>query len=290
MRIMLTGHAGFIGSRLLKKLLELGHEIIGIDNFSTGKKENIFRHKNLFSYEHDLKNWSMTKVIISDTKPEVIFHLAGSASVPESFKKSREFFENNVMATNNLLCSIDPKITKKIIFASSSSVYGNMAGENVLESYADTAKQYSPYAFTKMNCERLFEMFYKLYEINYTVLRYFNVYEGSGKGRGVIDKWINQKNNNEEILQFGNTERDYTHVDDIVKANIAAIDYYQNPINPKKTFNVGTGKKTSLNDIANNLGIKPIMSATRAEDIQVCTANINLAKIYLNYKPSIFGE
>lgn len=285
MRILITGHAGFIGSKLAKRLLLMDHEVFGIDNFSTGKQERIDfgpKLKNkLTTIQCDLKDYDTTEKYIRKIQPAIVFHLAAKTSVPDSFINPREYWLNNVDATYNLLVAISHlDRSPKFIFASSSSVYGSQAKHNVTESDSQGASQLSPYALTKMICENTIRMESRLKNFPFIILRYFNVYSNTSEGRGVVDKWISAREKGESIYQYGNTLRDYTHVEDIVTANILAMTYIYSD-----TFNIGSGRGISLSSLATYLKVTPIQRNSRFGDITCCTADIAKARRELNYVP-----
>ena len=282
MRILVTGHAGFIGSALTNRLLSLGHTVTGIDNFSRGSKLKIDENfsDRLISYSCDLLNQDRLSQILFRERPSIVFHLAAKTSVPESFKDPRGFWENNVTATNNLLeVAIDLGVDK-FVFASSSSVYGNCATLNTPESSFTGAQQLSPYAFSKAVCERTIRFARSHRSLNYSILRFFNVYDRKGGGRGVIDTWINAAKSGGTIAQYGNTIRDYTHVEDIVTACVLAMGS-----SVSDTYNIGSGEAISLSQLATNLKVNPLIGPARMGDIQECSADISKARSELGYTP-----
>jgi nucleoside-diphosphate-sugar epimerase len=282
MRILTTGGSGYIGSRLVKKLLEQEHDVVVFDNFSTGKRENLELHNNLFVFDQDLKDADGLKVLIRSLSPfDIVFHLAASASVPESIKYPQKFWENNVTATSNLLNAIDLKHSK-LIFASSSSVYGDKAKKNVKESDADNSHQLSPYAFTKITGERLIEMYHRIYGLKYNILRFFNVYDGEGFGRGVIDQWVREKKQGIKSVQFGNVARDFTHVNNIVHGLIASMDS-GGVIGG--AYNIGEGHCICLDRIAEILDVDTEWTSWKSCDVKECSADITKAKDFLGYQP-----
>lgn len=280
MKILITGHAGYIGSRLTKELLRLGHTIFGMDNFSTGKREKIINDNFLTTIECDLRDLDLLKSNIRNIEPDYIFHLAAAASVPDSILRPHHYWENNVTATSNLLQAINKQVTRKIIFSSSSSVYGTHAGASVKEYDTDQARQLSPYAFSKITCERMFELFYRLYGIEYVALRYFNVYDGEGGGRGVIDKWTREKNAGINSAQYGNVKRDFTKIENVINANILAMNS-----SVLGSFNIGEGKLQSLDEIAIKLNIHPRRLPAKDCDVQECSADLSKSNALLNYYP-----
>ena len=264
MKILLTGHRGFIGTYLKSSFELLGAEVLGID-----KKDGAeFDITNLFS----LIGW------FEGFKPDIVCHHAASVSVPESIKNPRQHWSNNVNGTANILEAMRITQTKKIIFASSSSVYGSNAKKNVTENDAVIADQLSPYAASKAICEKLIETYSKVYGIKYINFRYFNIF-GTG-GRGVISKWKSQNPNS--VTRCGNTERDYTHISNVEFANIAALEANESAWND--VYNIGCGKTTSLEHLSEEMGLNAREIEALDCDVKCCSANIHKAKKQLKYQ------
>jgi len=264
MKILLTGHKGFIGSYLKSSFELLGCEVFGVD-----KKDGA---------EFDITNLFSLIGIFEQFKPDIVCHHAASVSVPESIKNPRDHWFNNVEGTTNVLEAMRITKTNRIIFASSSSVYGSNAKKNVIENDAIIADQLSPYAASKAICEKLIETYSKVYGIKYINLRYFNVF-GKG-GRGVIAKWNERKKAIE--TQNGNTERDYTHISNIEFANVAALEASESAWND--VYNIGCGKTTSLTNLAALMGVETEEKQSLDCDVQCCSANVHKAKKLLKYQ------
>ncbi len=205
MKILIAGWRGFIGSHLTERLLELGHEVIGIDNGSTGK----YRNSKVTGLHIDLCN---TPEI--DLKGvEAVFHVAAVARIPQSYDRPQHYYYNNVVSTLNLLEACRKQGVKKFIYSSSSSVF----------------EPNNPYAHSKLIGEELCEMYFHLYGMDIQILRYFNVYGNrmaSGGYATVLQKFKDRKDKNEPLIIFGdgNQKRDFTFVDDIVNANLLMLE------------------------------------------------------------------
>lgn len=244
MRFAVIGGAGFIGSYLTKRLLNDNHSVLVIDNLHTGKKENLENLENLEFYNIDIRNYQELDETLKNL--DGIFHEAALTVVKDSFEKPKEYHDVNVAGTGNIF-KIAKKRGIKVVYASSSSVYGNVEKIPIIEDFEKNP--INPYGKTKLEDELLAEK-YTLNNSEIIGLRYFNVY---GKGQtgsyaGVITKFLENIRLQKplKIHGGGNQIRDFIHVSDITKANIAAM---ESKIK-KGFFNIGTGKGTSINDLA----------------------------------------
>ena len=255
--ILITGGAGFIGSHIADSLIE-NNNITIIDNLSTGKI------KNLKYPEHD--NLKLIKADICKTNLDdltsgidYIFHLAAMASVPLSVENPVECNEINVNATVKLLNSAVNNDVKKIVFSSSSAVYGE--NRNMPLKETEPPMPTSPYAASKASCEQYLKSFYESYGLNYTALRYFNVFgpkqDKNSQYAAVIPNFISAllEGRKAEIYGDGEQTRDFVYVGDIVKANISACESDFNGV-----LNVASGEKITINRlyeiVKNTLGIQ----------------------------------
>jgi UDP-glucose 4-epimerase len=245
MKFVVTGGVGFIGSNIVKLLVKKGHNVDIIDNLHTGKKENIIEVIDQVNfYQIDIRNKEDLEKVIKNY--DGIFHEAALTAVPESFQKPQEYHDVNVVGTKNIF-DIAEKEKIRVVYASSSSIYGNAKSIPIKEN-ADK-KPINPYGQTKLDDEDLAE---KNSRNNFSIigLRYFNVYGigQTGSYAGVITKFLkNIKNQKPFIINGdGNQIRDFIHVEDIAKANLVAMESkIKNGF-----FNVGTGIPTSINDLA----------------------------------------
>jgi len=245
MKYVVTGGAGFIGSNIVKLLVEKGHKVIIIDNLHTGSLSRLkeIEDKIIF-YKIDIRNSEKLMEIIKDV--DGIFHQAALTIVPESFLKPDEYFDVNVNGTKNIF-TIAKELGIKVVFASSSSVYGNVKEVPIKENFKKNP--INPYGKTKVEKESLAEKFWNE-GVNIIGLRYFNGYGigQTGSYAGVITKFLeNIKNQKPFIINGnGNQIRDFIHVKDIAKANLVAMESkIENGF-----FNIGTGISTSINDLA----------------------------------------
>ena len=255
MKCIVVGGAGFIGSNLVDRLIDDGHEVVVIDNLSTGKKENV--NKNARFYKADItfnSNWPMFKDI------DVVFHLAAKARVQPSIEDPVSFDKVNVNGLLNMLHTCVKYKVKRFVYSSSSSVYGNV--EEFPTSEETSLNPMSPYALQKLIGEQYCSLFSELYGLETVCLRYFNAYGERQLLEGayclVMGKFIQQRLKGESMTIRGDGEqrRDFTYVGDVVDANVKAGFNAKIPIFECKgdVFNIGNGDNRSVNQIADMIG------------------------------------
>ena len=286
MKILVTGGAGFIGSHIVEYLVQRGDNITNMDNLNTGKIENLSKVENNINFVNgDIRDYKLLESLVNDS--DGVFHEAALASVQQSFKMQDEYFDVNVYGTENIL-KLAKEYGFKVVYASSSSVYGNPNHIPIKES--DNRDPANPYAQTKLEAELLAE---KYSEIGVRVigLRYFNVFgrRQSKEYAGVIKLFLEkiQQNEDPKINGDGLQTRDFVYIKDVVKANILAMDS-----NVKHAFlNVGTGSSISIMDLANvvidasGLSLKPYHGPELPGDIKTTQADIGLIKKLLGWEP-----
>lgn len=292
--ILITGGLGFIGSHIANELMD-NNKVSILDNLSTGDINNLKtpNHENLKIINEDIRNTNLDE-LTSDV--DYIFHLAAMASVPLSIDKPIECSDINLNATIKLLKSAANNNVKKIIFSSSSSVYGPNTNIPLKETEQPMPK--SPYAASKASCELYLNSFYESHGLNYISLRYFNVF-GPGQNKNsqyaaVIPNFISALLENEqpEIYGDGEQTRDFIFIKDVVRANINAAESDFNGI-----INIASGEKLSINQLYEivkktlNSEIEPIYLPERQGDIKHSLADIsNMEKINLKIDSSNFEE
>ncbi|MEE1134599.1 MAG: NAD-dependent epimerase/dehydratase family protein [Methanobrevibacter sp.] len=291
-KILITGGAGFIGSHIADELIN-DNEITIIDNLSTGNIKNLNEpeHDNLEFIHEDLCKTNLDD-ITSGT--DYIFHLAAMASVPLSVEKPVECNEINVNTTVKLLKSAVDNDVKKIVFSSSSAVYGQNTNMPLKET--EPFMPTSPYAASKANCEVYLKSFYESYGLNYTALRYFNVFgpkqDKNSHYAAVMPNFISSllEGKPAEIYGDGEQTRDFVYVRDVVKANINAC-----KSNYNGAVNVASGKKITINRlyeiIRDTLGseLEPKYLPERLGDVRHSLADVsNMEKINLKIDSSNF--
>ena len=287
MKYAVTGGAGFIGSHLVKNLVERGNEIIVIDNLNTGKKKNVKKNfKKINFFEVDIRDFSTIEDIMKNV--DGIFHEAALASVQDSFRIPDKFFDVNVKGTENIF-KIGKKLGIKVVYASSSSVYGNPISIPIKEN--DDKNPISPYAKTKLENDKMAEKYAKN-GLKVIGLRYFNVF-GPGQSKeyaGVIKLFLEriQQGLSPLINGDGLQVSDFVYVDDVVNANMLAMESNINGM----FFNIGTGTTISVLDLANmiikfsGLKLKPIHRLAVPGDVRATQADITKAKTMLKWKPT----
>jgi len=286
-KVIVTGGAGFIGHHLVKKLDNLGYQILVIDNLSTGFEKNIILSKNVFFKNLDIRSEAISSVL-NDFKPEIVFHLAARASVPFSVANPILSNDINVNGTLNLLDKSFKSNVKRFIFSSSSSVYGGTNGDPSSET-SKTNPQ-SPYALQKLVGEEYCKLF-ATYGLDTCSLRYFNVFgenqDPNSPYAAVIASFLKHKIENSipTIYGDGNQRRDFCHVDNVVAANIAAATRIAK-INGE-VFNIGCGVNISINELASYFKFKKIKyDKERVGDIKNSLADISKAIALLGYIPN----
>ena len=289
MKIIVTGGAGFIGSHLAEKLSKKNKVII-IDNLSTGRLKNIASFKNKIIFKKADLSKKSSSWIKTFKDADKVFHFAALADIVPSIQQPCDYFNSNVVGTLNVLEACRKYKVKKIVYAASSSCYG-IAKQIPTNEKANINPQY-PYALTKQLGESLILHWSKVYKINCTSLRLFNVYgprsRTSGTYGAMFGVFFAQKLANKPftIVGDGNQKRDFTYVSDVVDAFIKASNFkYSDNI-----FNVGSGKAVSINYIVNLLKGKKIFIKKRPSEPDITFADIKKIKRLLNWKPKISIE
>jgi len=296
--ILVTGGAGFIGSHVVRELLRLDYHVYCIDNFDNfysrkQKMRNISdsaNHQHFHLIEKDILDIDAFSTI-QNCNIDCIIHLAAKAGIRQSIENPFNYNEVNIQGTLKVLEFARKNGVKKIIHASSSSVYGINTDIPWKEIITDL-KPISPYASSKIASEDLCYVYHNLYNLKCVVLRFFTVFGPGQRPDLAIHKFANLINTGKEINLFGNgeTKRDYTFVDDIVAGIIAAIQYEQSNF---EIFNLGNNYAVSLKDLIDameevfKLKIKRNYLPVQAGDVPVTFADISKAKEILNYKPVV---
>ena len=298
MNILVTGGAGFIGSTLADKLLKIeSNNVIVIDNFndyySPKLKEKNIKHnldnKKYKLYRGDICNKSLLSRIFNESKIDIVVHIAASAGVRPSIDKPLDYIKNNIEGTVNILEVMKKNNVKKIVFASSSSIYGNCK-EEVFSEDLKVSEPISPYAASKSACEQFLYTYSKLYNIQVIALRFFTVFGPRQRPDLAIRKFIDLIKENKPIPVYGDgtTIRDYTYVDDIVDGIIGAIKYNDTQY---EIINLGGGAPVSLNQMIETIE-KALNKKAKIErlpmqpgDVNKTVASITKAKKLLNYNP-----
>lgn len=290
MKILVTGGAGFIGSHIVDKYINLGHQVVVIDDLSTGKKENL--NKKAKFYKLDIRNAALVEKVFVKEKPQVVNHHAAIAEVVKSIKNPIPTLEVNVLGIVNVLRAGGAIGIKKFIFSSTGgAIYGQPKKIPADESTPPIAL--SAYGLSKFLGEECIKFYSRLYGFAYLIFRYPNVYGPRQNPKGeagvvAIFSGLLQENKRPVIYGDGTKSRDYVYVDDITKANVIVLRKGKNEI-----LNLGWGKPISdqiiFDTIAKNFGakLKPIYAPFRKGEVYQIALNANLAKKKIGWKPHI---
>lgn len=291
---LITGAAGFIGSNLVEAILNLGYQVRGLDNFSTGKRENLvlFKENPNFEFiEGDIRD--LDTCMMACNGVDYVLNQAAWGSVPKSIEMPLLYEEVNIKGTLNMMESARQNNVKKFVYASSSSIYGDEP--NLPKKEGVEGNLLSPYALTKRVDEEYGKLYTKLFGLDTYGLRYFNVFgrrqDPNGPYAAVIPKFIKQLLNNERptIYGDGKQSRDFTYIENVIEANLKACKAPHEAAG--QTFNIAYGEREYLIDIYYDLckalgkKIEPIFGPDRPGDIKHSSADISKARALLGYEP-----
>ena len=293
-KFLVTGGAGFIGSNLVETILTLGYKVRVLDNFSTGKRENIaefMENKNFELIEGDIRNLEDCRKACEGV--DYVLHQAAWGSVPRSIELPLEYEEINVKGHLNMMQAARENKIKKFVYASSSSVYGD--DERLPKKEGEEGRVLSPYALTKKINEEYADLYFRVYGLDTIGLRYFNVFgrkqDPNGFYAAVIPKFVKQLLNNEtpQINGDGETSRDFTYIENVVQANLKECLAKKEASG--QAFNIAYGGRETLNNLYDKISEllkinkKPIYASERVGDIKHSNADISKARLFLNYDP-----
>lgn len=305
---LVTGVAGFIGSNLLEALLKLDQKVIGLDNFSTGKRANLEEVRSLVNP----KQWERFSMFTGDVTHledcrqacqgvKLILHQAALGSVPRSIKDPIQSHQSNVTGVVNLLFAAKEEGIRRVVYASSSSVYGDDLTLPKVE--AKIGKPLSPYAATKLADEIYADVFARAYGLETVGLRYFNVFgrrqDPDGEYAAVIPRWFKALIGDDQVSIFGDgaTSRDFTYIDNVVQANLLAA-AAKIPPAESRIYNVACGQSASLRELFSLIRgeVSSVNGAAaqaeamyrefRPGDVRHSLADISLMKEALGYRPT----
>jgi UDP-N-acetylglucosamine 4-epimerase len=299
--ILVTGGAGFIGSNLCEALLEKGNKVVCLDNFATGKRENLeqlLKDTNFILIEGDIRK--LEDCLKATKNVDYVLHQAALGSVPRSIKDPITSNDVNVSGFLNMLVAARDNGVKRFVFAASSSTYGDSESLPKVEDVI--GKPLSPYAITKYVNELYADIFSKTYGLETIGLRYFNVFgrkqDPNGTYAAVIPKFVSQlmKGKSPVINGDGNYSRDFTYIDNVIQANLLSlITIDKKAINT--VYNVAYGDRNTLNDLMGYLkeylsefdakisNVEVVYGPNRAGDIPHSHASVDKAKGLLKYNP-----
>jgi nucleoside-diphosphate-sugar epimerase len=293
MRFVVTGGAGFIGSNTVDELVRRGHSVVVLDDLSSGKEDNLSEIRNKIT----LIKGSITDIEVvrkAMHEAEFVIHLAARTSVPKSVKDPIETNRVNIDGTLNVLVAARDARVKRIVFAASSSAYGETPTLPKVEKMEP--QPISPYGVTKYVGELYAQTFGRCYGLENVSLRYFNIFgprqEPTSPYSGVLAKFCTAFLEDTQPVIFGDGEqtRDFTYVDNAVQANLLACEA---PNVSGKVFNIGVGGRSSLNQTVTLLSnisgkkLEPKYEPARDGDIRDSQADISQAREFLGYEPSV---
>jgi nucleoside-diphosphate-sugar epimerase len=297
-KYLITGVAGFIGSHLAHALIESGETVRGLDNFSTGRRENLRTLEGKMDlHQADLCNADAVAAACMDM--DYIFHEGALPSVPRSVKQPRPSHESNIDGTFNVLEGARAASVKRVIYAASSSAYGNQPGFPRRESM--TPQPIAPYPVQKLAGELYMQSYWRVYGLETVCLRYFNIFGPrqvpDSPYSGVMAKFILQMMQGEQPVIFGDGEqgRDFTYVDNAVQANLLAVKADAQKV-AGRVFNIACGERHTLNEtynvLAGLLGFdRPAAYAEeRTGDVKDSLADISAAAEAFGYMPHVGFE
>lgn len=287
MNIIVTGGAGFIGSWVSERYIKEGHNVLIIDNLYTGIKENI--PKDAEFIECDVRNKDALEKVFTRFKPQIVNHHASQINVRDSVQRPEFDAETNVIGSINILeLSVKYKVDKVIFSSTGGAIYGEPESVPVAESSRQLPL--SPYGVSKLSVENYMKYYNNIYNLDYVILRYSNVYgqrQNPHGEAGVVAIFCTNILNKKpcKIFGSGGQTRDYVHVEDVAKANLLALSA------PTDTYNIGTSVETSVNDIVDSLknivahDIEVTREEERLGEVQRICLDNSLAKNKLGWSP-----
>jgi nucleoside-diphosphate-sugar epimerase len=290
-KALITGGAGFIGSNIARALLERGDEVRVLDNMSTGNRRNL-DGLDVELVEGDLRSYERVSTAVRGT--EVVFHQGALPSVPRSIQDPLTSNAVNVEGTLNVLLAARDLGVRRVVVASSSSVYGDTPGMPRVETQRSSPM--APYAVSKLAAEQHSLVANRVFGLETVALRYFNVFgerqDPSSGYAAVIPKFIRLMEAGEPpvINGDGSNSRDFTHVENVVQANLSAA---ESPTAPGLAMNVAMGECHTLNELVDLLNellgtdIEPVYGPPRPGDVAESLADVSLAREVLGYAPTV---
>jgi UDP-glucose 4-epimerase len=285
--VLVTGGAGFIGSHLTEALLQRGHAVRTVDNFATGMRERIDPRVELI--EADIRDGASIKRVFAGV--DCVFHTAALARVPLSIENPLETHMVNVVGTLNVLIAARDAKVRRVVFSGSSSVYGDQPSLPLREQMRPNPL--SPYALQKLAGEQYTQLFSRLYGMQTLTLRYFNVFGPRMATQGayvtVMSAFLRARRAGTLLTIHGDGEqtRDFTHVSDVVRANLLAMGC---AIADGRPLNIGQGHAVSVNWVANRIGGGRAHQASRAGDVRHTLADFAQAREVLGWTPEVTTE
>lgn len=288
MKSLVTGGAGFIGSNLVDALIKLGHEVIVIDNESAESNEEFYWNSQAKNYKYNICDYKNTRPLYDGV--DYVFHLASEARIQLAILNPIESVYNNCVGTVTVLQCAREAGVKKVVYSSTSSAYGKNVPPCVEDMKEDCL---NPYSISKVSGEKLCTIYNNLYGLGTIIFRYFNVYGERQPLKGhyapVVGLFLRQKKNKEPLTIIGDGEqrRDFTHVSDVVQANILAATVDVDDKFYGQLYNVGCGKNYSINEIANAISDNQINIPPRIGESRITLANNSKLKDVFGWEPKV---
>jgi UDP-glucose 4-epimerase len=288
MKSLVTGGAGFIGSNLVDRLLEMGHEVVVIDNEHSDAHDQFYWNDKAQNYKYDIRDYENTRSLYDGV--DYVFHIAAEARIQPAIENPIEAVSINSVGTVTVLQCAREAGVRRVMYSSTSSAYGMNQSPNIETQPEDCL---NPYSVSKVNGEKLCKMYTNLYGLPTVIFRYFNVYGERQPVRGqyapVIGVFLRQKAAGETltIVGDGNQRRDFIHVSDVVNANVMAA--ISNPDSEAfgQVYNIGTGTNYSVNQIARQISDDTVNIQPRPGEARVTLANNKKMNKTFGWEPKV---
>lgn len=287
-KCLVTGGAGYIGSNLVNKLIDLGHSVTVLDNESSKYTNTPVWNDKALNFKLDITNYHNTLSAYKDV--DYVFHMAAEVRVQESIENPIRTFEKNVIGTTTVLECAKQAGVKRVVLSSTSAIYGRNTIPNIETQLDDPL---NPYSVSKLSAEKIAKMYYELYGLETISLRYFNVYGKNHPEKGdyapVIGIFKRQLANNQRltITGDGSQSRDFVYIDDIVLANILAAESKMDKKHMGSVINIGSGKNITIKELALLISPDYDFIEQKPGEAKSTLANINKANNILGWTPSV---
>jgi UDP-glucose 4-epimerase len=292
MRALVTGGAGFIGSNLVDRLISDGHDVTVIDNESSDANEQFYWNSAAKNYKYDINDYTMVRRLYEGV--DTVFHLAAEARIQPCIEDPLKAVEANMLGTASVLQCARACEVKRVIYSSTSAAYGLKNHSPLVETMPNDCL--NPYSVSKVGGEELCKMYSKLYGLETIIFRYFNVYGERQPVRGqyapVIGIFMRQRKAGEPMTIVGDGEqrRDFTHISDVVEANIISSQFVSPEWEWGQIYNIGTGRNYSVNQIADMMGGHTVNIPPRVGESRITLANTSKAKEHFGWTAKVSLE
>ena len=290
MKALVTGGAGFIGSNLVDELIKQGNEVVVVDDESAESNSKFYWNEKAHNYWVNILDREKLDEVFNKHKPEYVFHLAAFARIPPSIKDPLRSCEVNFVGSCNVLQCCRNHEVKRAMYSGTSSAYGLKNKPPLTEDMERDCL--NPYSVSKTAVEDLFKMYHTLYGLETVIFRYFNIYGErqplKGQYAPVVGIFLRQKEDGETltIVGDGTQRRDFTHVSDVVRANIMASET-NNEDAIAQVFNIGTGNNYSVNEVADMIDIKQRNIPPREGEAKTTLADVSKIKNMIGWEAQV---